>query len=97
LESAINANIAKGLDVRQSYVPLGEAEREPGVLRSRAVAPPVLPDGTIRVVEIVGLDKQGCGGTHLENTAQSKPLRILKVKNKGRHNRRVYLGLVLDE
>jgi misacylated tRNA(Ala) deacylase len=92
LEEEINAHISKGLPVRQTYVPLDEAEREPGVLRSRAVAPPVLPDGTIRVVEIVGLDRQGCGGTHLENTAQSKPIRILKVKNKGRHNRRVYIG-----
>lgn len=93
LESEINANIAKGLEVRQRYVPLEEAECEPGVLRSRAVAPPVLPDGTIRVVEIVGLDRQGCGGTHLDNTAQSKPIQIIKIKNKGRHNRRVYIGL----
>jgi misacylated tRNA(Ala) deacylase len=93
LEPVINAHISKGLAVRQSYVPLDEAEREPGVLRSRAVFPPVQPDGTIRVVEIVGLDRQGCGGTHLDNTAQSRPVRIMKVKNKGRHNRRVYLGL----
>jgi misacylated tRNA(Ala) deacylase len=95
LEPKINANISKGLEVRQSYVPLNEAESEPGVLRSRAVAPPVLPDGTIRVVEIVGLDRQGCGGTHLEKTDRSRPVRIMKVKNKGRHNRRVYLGLAL--
>ncbi len=61
-------------------------------MRSRAVAPPVLPDSTIPVVEIVGLDRQGCGGTHLDNTAKSKPIRILKIKNKGRHNRRVYIG-----
>jgi misacylated tRNA(Ala) deacylase len=92
LEDEINTHIAGGLDVIQTYVPIEEAEREPGVLRSRAVAPPILPDGTIRVVEIVGLDRQGCGGTHLDNTAQSKPIRILKIKNKGRHNRRVYIG-----
>jgi misacylated tRNA(Ala) deacylase len=92
LEEEINVHISKGLDVKQAYVPLEEAERQPGVLRSRAVAPPVLPDGTIRVVEIVGLDRQGCGGTHLENTAESKPIRIMKIKNKGRHNRRVYIG-----
>ncbi len=93
LENEINACISKGLEVIQTYVPLDEAEREPGVLRSRAVAPPVLPDGTIRVVEIVGLDRQGCGGTHLDNTARSKPIRIAKIKNKGRHNRRVYIQL----
>jgi misacylated tRNA(Ala) deacylase len=93
LENEINEHISKGLEVIQTYVPIDEAEREPGVLRSRAVAPPVLPAGTIRVVEIVGLDRQGCGGTHLDNTAQSKPIRIVKIKNKGRHNRRVYIGL----
>ena len=38
---------------------------------------------------IEGLDRQACGGTHLSNTAESPPIRITKVENKGRHNRRV--------
>ncbi len=61
--------------------------------RLRAVAPPPTEDGTIRVVEIVGLDRQACGGTHLASTAGSRPLRILKIDNKGRHNRRIKIGL----
>jgi misacylated tRNA(Ala) deacylase len=65
----------------------------PGLLRSRSVAPPPAPDGTIRIVEIVGLDRQACGGTHLGSTGQSPQLRILKIDNKGRHNRRVRIGL----
>jgi misacylated tRNA(Ala) deacylase len=45
------------------------------------------------VIEIAGLDRQACGGTHLSSTGQSPPVRILKVDNKGRHNRRIRIGL----
>jgi misacylated tRNA(Ala) deacylase len=48
----------------------------------------------VRIVEMVGLDRQACGGTHLASTGRSRPLRILKIDNKGRHNRRVRIGLV---
>ena len=56
-------------------------------------APPPGDDGTIRIVEIVGLDRQACGGTHLPSTGRARALRILKIDNKGRHNRRVRIGL----
>jgi misacylated tRNA(Ala) deacylase len=58
------------------------------------VAPPPTPDGNIRIVEIAGLDRQACGGTHLASTGASPPIRILKVDNKGRHNRRVRIALL---
>jgi len=58
------------------------------------VAPPPASDGSVRVVEIVGLDRQACGGTHLASTGRSRAVRILKIDNKGRHNRRVKIGLV---
>jgi misacylated tRNA(Ala) deacylase len=93
LEPAVNDVIAQNLPLRYSYVPLAEATGEEGLLRSRSVAPPPDADGTIRIVEIVGLDRQACGGTHLASTARSRPVRILKVDNKGRHNRRIYIGL----
>jgi len=70
-----------------------EAQAEHGLIRSRSVAPPPTPDGKIRIVEIVGLDRQACGGTHLASTGASVPVRILKIENKGRHNRRVRIGL----
>jgi misacylated tRNA(Ala) deacylase len=47
----------------------------------------------VRVIEIEGLDRQACGGTHLGLTSDSPPIRILKIENKGRHNRRVRIGL----
>jgi len=96
LEPAVNEAIRQDLPLRFGYVPAGDAAREPGLLRSRSVAPPPDHEGLIRVVEIVGLDRQACGGTHLASTGRSRPIRILKVDNKGRHNRRIRIGLVDD-
>jgi misacylated tRNA(Ala) deacylase len=94
LEPEINDIVRQDLPVRHAWMPLEAAAAEAGLLRSRSVAPPPSPDGTVRIVEIVGLDRQACGGTHLASTARSRPLRILKIDNKGRHNRRVRIGLV---
>jgi misacylated tRNA(Ala) deacylase len=93
LEAPINDLIAQDLPLVFSYVALEEAQARHGLIRSRSVAPPPTPDGRIRIVEITGLDRQACGGTHLGSTGQSPPVRILKIDNKGRHNRRVRIGL----
>jgi misacylated tRNA(Ala) deacylase len=93
LEGPINDVIAQDIAVNFAYVPMGEAQAEGGLIRSRSVAPPPTPDGKIRIVEIVGLDRQACGGTHLASTGASPHVRILKIDNKGRHNRRVRIGL----
>lgn len=94
LEAPINDAIREGLAVRDDYVPLHEAHEQRGLIRSKSVAPPPTADGKVRIVEIVGLDRQACGGTHLVSTGASRPIRILKIDNKGRHNRRVRIGLV---
>jgi misacylated tRNA(Ala) deacylase len=94
LEGAINDAIAQKIDVTFDYIPLHLAHQQHGLIRSRSVAPPPTPDGKVRIVEIVGLDRQACGGTHLSSTGDSPPIRILKVDNKGRHNRRVRIGLL---
>jgi misacylated tRNA(Ala) deacylase len=93
LEPEINDVIRQDLPVRYAYVTETDARAERGLVRNRSVAPPPTEDGTIRVVEIVGLDRQACGGTHLASTAGSGALRILKIDNKGRHNRRIKIGL----
>jgi misacylated tRNA(Ala) deacylase len=93
LEAPINDVIAQDIAVSFAYIPIEEAQAERGLIRSRSVAPPPTPDGKIRIVEIVGIDRQACGGTHLASTGASPPLRILKIDNKGRHNRRVRMAL----
>ena len=93
LEGPINDLIRQDIPLNFAYLPMSEAQATPGLIRSRSVAPPPTPDGKVRVVEIAGLDRQACGGTHLASTGGSPAIRILKVDNKGRHNRRVRIGL----
>jgi misacylated tRNA(Ala) deacylase len=96
LEGAINSAIEEDLRVSDSYVPLDAAQAEPGLIRTRSVAPPPTSDGMVRIVEIAGLDRQACGGTHLASTRGEKRVRIVKIDNKGRHNRRVRIALVSE-
>ncbi len=91
-EPQINDAIRQDLKVETFYVDFEAAQEEKGLLRSRSVTPPPTEDGKVRIVEIVGLDRQACGGTHLASTGNSRPIRILKVENKGRHNRRIRIG-----
>jgi misacylated tRNA(Ala) deacylase len=93
LDSGVNDVIAQGLEVRSVYVGADEAETTAGLVRSLSVAPPPTPDGQLRVIDIDGVDRQACGGTHLSNTGQSAPFRITKVENKGKRNRRIRFEL----
>jgi misacylated tRNA(Ala) deacylase len=93
LEAPINDVIRRDLSIRYAYVPMAEAAAQPGLLRSKSVTPPPDEDGTVRIVEIVGLDRQACGGTHLASTGCSHLIAIVKLDNKGRHNRRVRIAL----
>jgi misacylated tRNA(Ala) deacylase len=93
LDGPLNDVVTQDLTVRITWVPAVELAAEPGMIRTRSVAPPPSDDGQVRVVEIVGLDRQACGGTHLGSTGASRRLKILKIDNKGRRNRRVRYGL----
>ncbi len=93
LSGPVNDVIARGLDVRAVYVSSDEVASTPGLVRSMSVAPPPTPDGRLRLIDVDGLDRQACGGTHLTNTAQSRPFEIGKIENKGKHNRRIRFRL----
>jgi len=89
LDVAVNDVIGRGVEVRSVYVDAGDATTTAGLVRSLSVAPPPTPDGQLRIIEIDGIDRQACGGTHLSNTGQSRPFRITKVESKGKRNRRI--------
>jgi len=93
LAGPVNDVIERGLDVRAVYVSSDDAASTPGLVRSMSVAPPPTPDGRLRLIDVDGLDRQACGGTHLTNTAHSRPFVIGKIENKGKHNRRVRFRL----
>ncbi len=89
LADPVNAIIARGVDVTAVYVDAADAAATVGPRAQHVGRSPPTPDGTLRVIDIEGVDRQACGGTHLANTGQSRPIVITKVENKGRHNRRV--------
>jgi len=89
LADPVNDVIKRGVAVRSVYVDAADAAITAGLVRSMSVAPPPTPDGKLRIIDIDGIDRQACGGTHLANTGHSRPIAITKVENKGRHNRRV--------
>jgi misacylated tRNA(Ala) deacylase len=93
LDAGVNDVIRREVEVRSVYVDAGDAGTVAGLVRSLSVAPPPTPDGTLRVIDIQGVDRQACGGTHLSNTGQSRPFRITKVENKGKRNRRIRFAL----
>lgn len=93
LEEPVNQVISKSLDVTPVYVEATEADSTPGLIRSMSVAPPPTPDGQLRLIDVEGLDRQACGGTHLSNTGHSPAFRIGKIENKGKHNRRIRFRL----
>jgi misacylated tRNA(Ala) deacylase len=92
LEDALNAALARALPVEIAFLPRSEADRDPSLIRTKvSLLPPGLTE--VRVVDIVGLDRQADGGTHVASTAEVGPVRIAKVESKGRGFRRIRLDL----
>jgi Ser-tRNA(Ala) deacylase AlaX len=68
-----------------------EALKIPGVVKMAEAFPPDLP--SLRIVEVVDIDRQADGGTHVKNLKEVGQIELLKAENKGKHNRRVYFKL----
>jgi len=92
IEAKINAEVEAAREVRVKILPRAEAETIPDLIRTKInLVPAAITE--IRTVEIVGLDLQADGGTHVANTREVGPLRILDYKSKGRINKRIRIGL----
>lgn len=87
-----NRLFGRDIPVRWYELPREEALRIPGVIKMAEALPPDVP--SLRIVEIVGVDMQADGGTHVRNLREVGQIRLLKAENKGRHNRRIYFALV---
>ncbi len=92
IEEKVNTVISKSLPLRTSFVPESEFRRNPRLVRTLDVVPPV-EDGKVRTLEITGFDVQACGGTHVHNTSELGCCRIARVDNKGKRNKRLYVVL----
>jgi misacylated tRNA(Ala) deacylase len=92
IERRCNAEVATGRDVRVRILPRAEAFQIPDLIRTKIN---LLPEGIqeVRTVEIVGLDLQADGGTHVANTTEVGPIRVTDYKSKGAINKRIYIEL----
>lgn len=92
IEARINAEVAAAREVRVKILPRDEAFQIPDLIRTKIN---LLPEGIqhVRTVEIVGLDLQADGGTHVANTREVGRIRIADYKSKGGINKRIYIEL----
>lgn len=88
LSAALNALIAEDHPVNMSWITDAELDAKPELVRTMSVAPP-RGSGRVRIIEVAGVDLQPCGGTHVKSTGEIGRLRIGKIENKGKQNRRI--------
>lgn len=92
IEQSINKEVADSRFVRTAILPRQEAFQIPDLIRTKVN---LLPEGIqeVRIVEIVGLDLQVDGGTHVKNTQEVRRIRVTDYKSKGKINKRIYVEL----
>ena len=95
VEQALNEAIARHHPVEISFMPREEADLDPSLIRTKVNLIPASVR-RIRVVDIVGLDRQADGGTHVNTTGEVGRVRITKVQSKGRGFRRIRVALEDD-
>jgi len=90
IEMAVNREISNARPINVKILPRDEAFQIPDLIRTKIN---LLPEGiiNIRTVEIVGLDLQADGGTHVKNTSEVGTVRVVDYKSKGAINKRIYI------
>src|SRR5829696_8919920 len=92
IERRANEELSAGRDVRVRILPRDEAFQIPDLIRTKInLLPEGIPD--VRTVEIVGLDLQADGGTHVQNTREVGTLRVVGTRSKGKANKRMEIEL----
>ena len=93
IEAAVNEELLRARDVRVDVLPREQAFAIPDLIRTKIN---LLPPGIeqIRTIEIVGLDLQADGGTHVANTREVGTIRVTGYESKGRINKRIRMELV---
>lgn len=92
IEAKLNVEVAARRPVRANVLARAAAFEIPDLIRTKVnLLPPSLQQ--IRTIEIVGLDLQADGGTHVANSREVGPIRIARYKSKGRINKRIEIAL----
>jgi misacylated tRNA(Ala) deacylase len=94
VEDRVNAELKADRPIEVSFLPRGVAITDEELIRTKVN---MIPESVseIRVIDIVGLDKQADGGTHVRSTGEVGSIRVVKTESKGKGNKRIRLE-VLD-
>ena len=88
LQKKINELMKQDHEIIYEYIDSKILESKPELVRTMSVKPPKI-DGKLRFVKIGNIDFQPCGGTHVKSTREIGEIKIGKIENKGKMNRRV--------
>ncbi len=92
LQKKINELMKQDHEIIYEYIDSKILENKPELVRTMSVKPPKI-DGKLRFVKIGNIDFQPCGGTHVKSTIEIGKIKIGKIENKGKMNRRVNILL----
>jgi misacylated tRNA(Ala) deacylase len=92
IEAAVNREVVAAHPIRVQILPRQQAFEIPDLIRTKInLLPPDIQ--YVRVVELVGLDLQADGGTHVANTREVGPIHVVDYKSKGKINKRLYIEM----
>jgi misacylated tRNA(Ala) deacylase len=93
VEAACNAEVGAGRRIDARVLPREQAFAIPDIIRTATnLVPPEVAE--VRIIDIVGLDQQADGGTHVATTSQIGKIQVVKIENKGRGFRRLRIKIV---
>ena len=91
ITAELNRIIEEDHALTSLWITEDELNQTPELVRTMSVKPP-MGAGRVRLMEIEGVDLQPCGGTHVRRTGEIGPVKVTKIENKGRQNRRVNIA-----
>ena len=92
IENKINQLVKDDHKISYQWITNEELDKQPELVRTMSVKPP-RTNNKIRLVKIGNIDLQPCGGTHVKSTKEIGEIKIGKIENKGKMNRRVNLSI----
>jgi misacylated tRNA(Ala) deacylase len=94
ITAELNRLVEEDHPVEPRWITAQELADQPELVRTMSVKPP-MDGGRVRLLDIAGVDLQPCGGTHVRRTGEIGRVRVGKIENKGRQNRRI--NILFDE
>ena len=93
ISSATNKLIESAVATETVWITDQELDARPELVKTMSVQPP-RGAGRVRLLRIPGIDLQPCGGTHVANIAEIGGIQVIRIRNEGKHNKRVEIALI---